>query len=65
MFRRRFVWPVLLACLAFILVPHRVNAQSATGSIEGSIVDQSAALMPGVTITVVQTATGVTRTHDI
>ena len=61
MFRRRFVWPVLVACLAFVLVPHRAHAQSATGSIEGSIVDQSAAVMPGVTITVVQMATGFTR----
>ena len=61
MFRRRFVWPVLVACLAIVLVPHRAHAQSATGSIEGSIVDQSAAVMPGVTITVVQMATGFTR----
>jgi outer membrane receptor protein involved in Fe transport len=61
MFRRRFVWAVLVACLAFVLVPHRAHAQSATGSIEGSIVDQTAATMPGVTITVVQAATGLTR----
>jgi outer membrane receptor protein involved in Fe transport len=36
--------------------------QSATGSIEGTIVDQTGAVMPGVTITVVHLATGTTRT---
>ena len=65
MFRRRFVWPVLVACLAFILVPHRAHAQSATGSIEGSIVDQSAALMPGVTVTVVQHGDRPHPHHDV
>ena len=60
MFRRAFVCSALLVCLALTL-PHPAHAQSATGSIEGSVVDQSAALMPGVTITVVQMATGVTR----
>ena len=38
---------ILLACTA---VP--ALAQSATGSIEGTIVDQSSAVMPGVTVTV-------------
>ena len=37
------------------------RAQSATGAIEGTIVDQSNALMPGVTVTAVQAATGTTR----
>jgi hypothetical protein len=37
-------------------------AQSATGSIEGAIVDQSGAVMPGVTVTAVNAATGTTRT---
>jgi outer membrane receptor protein involved in Fe transport len=37
-------------------------AQSATGSIEGTIVDQTGAVMPGVTITLTHTATGVVRT---
>ncbi len=32
-------------------------AQSATGTIDGTIVDQTGAAMPGVTITAVQTAT--------
>jgi outer membrane receptor protein involved in Fe transport len=40
----------------------RGSAQSATGSIEGAIVDQTGAAMPGVTVTAVETATGVTRT---
>jgi outer membrane receptor protein involved in Fe transport len=46
--------------VAAVVAPAR--AQSVTGSIEGSIVDQSGALMPGVTVTAVQAATGLTRT---
>jgi outer membrane receptor protein involved in Fe transport len=36
-------------------------AQSATGSIEGSVVDQTGSIMPGVTVTALETATGVSR----
>jgi outer membrane receptor protein involved in Fe transport len=43
-------------------VPAAATAQSASGAIEGTIVDQSNALMPGVTVTIVQPATGTTRT---
>ena len=53
----------VLACLAiWAATATTARAQSATGSIEGTIVDQTGALMPGVTVTVVQPATGITRT---
>jgi outer membrane receptor protein involved in Fe transport len=64
MFRCTSVRRVLSACIAALLFAAlpAVAAQSATGSIEGSVVDQTGAVMPGVTVTVVQTATGLTRT---
>ena len=37
-------------------------AQSVTGSIQGTVVDQSGAVLPGVTVTLTNTATGTTRT---
>jgi hypothetical protein len=36
-------------------------AQSVTGSIQGTVVDQSGAVLPGVTVTVTNTATGAAR----
>ena len=39
-----------------------LEAQSATGSIDGLVVDQSRAVVPGVKITVLRPATGATRT---
>ncbi len=66
MFRRTSAFDWLITCaLAALVIATPVTpalAQSATGSIEGSIVDQTGAAMPGVTVTVIQTATGVTRT---
>jgi outer membrane receptor protein involved in Fe transport len=66
MFRRTFVWKSVFVCaLVALLVTSPVapaRAQSVTGSIEGSIVDQTGAVMPGVTVTVVQSTTGLTRT---
>jgi len=50
-----------LAALLVASAAAPLRAQSVTGSIEGSIVDQTGALMPGVTVTVVQSATGLTR----
>lgn len=66
MFRRASVWRVLtssiLAAIVAASTGASAHAQSATGSIEGAIVDQTGAVMPGVTVTVVQTVTGLTRT---
>ena len=49
----------VLIC-AFLL-PSRAGAQSATGSIEGTVVDASGAVLPGVTVTVAESATGTER----
>jgi outer membrane receptor protein involved in Fe transport len=66
MSRRTSVWKLFSFCLIAAVVAattaRPVHAQSATGTIEGSIVDQTGATMPGVTVTVVQTATGMSRT---
>ncbi|HET7217186.1 MAG TPA: carboxypeptidase regulatory-like domain-containing protein, partial [Vicinamibacterales bacterium] len=64
MFRRVFLSRsvVTLAAAWIVLASARLHAQSATGSIEGTIVDQSGALMPGVTVTVEHLETGTTRT---
>ena len=37
------------------------RAQSATGSIEGTVVDQAGAVLPGASVTLVQTDTGISR----
>jgi outer membrane receptor protein involved in Fe transport len=43
------------------LAPSTALAQSATGSIEGTVTDGSGAVLPGVTVTVRHQATGVSR----
>ena len=55
------IFACLLAALLILVIANAAYAQSASGTIEGTIVDQSNALMPGVTVTIVQPATGVTR----
>jgi outer membrane receptor protein involved in Fe transport len=47
---------VVVACFAA-----STAAQSATGSIEGVVSDQSGAVLPGVTVTVTQSQTGLSR----
>ena len=44
-----------------LLLGRPAYAQSATGDIQGTVVDQSGAVLPGVTVTVTNTATGVQR----
>ncbi len=48
----------LLAVLMLTGIAARAIAQSATGSIEGTVVDQAGAVLPGVTITVCRRAPG-------
>jgi outer membrane receptor protein involved in Fe transport len=50
-----------LAVGAMLVSPAPAAAQSATGSVEGTIVDQSGALLPGVTVTLVEADTGAQR----
>jgi len=50
---------ILVVCL---LTPFAAFAQLTTGSITGSVTDDSGAALPGVTITAKNTATGVSRT---
>ena len=52
---------VMVAALALIALPAAARAQSATGAIDGIVVDQQNAVLPGVTITVTAVATGVKR----
>src|SRR5262245_3038115 len=53
------------ACLAFILtiaIAPLAVAQQQLGAIQGTILDQSRAVMPGVTVTVTNLDTGLVRT---
>ena len=55
--------PVYLAVAIVIATAGVVRAQSATGAIEGLIVDPSGGVLPGVTIMLRQAAAGVERTR--
>src|SRR5215218_8171397 len=54
---------VLIVCLvcAFAAIASSARAQTATATLDGSVVDQSGAVLPGVTITIVNTSTAVSR----
>src|SRR6516165_831206 len=52
---------VLAAVLAFVLTGISVWAQGTTAEISGSVKDPSGAILPGVEVTVTQTATGAKR----
>ncbi|HET7694762.1 MAG TPA: carboxypeptidase regulatory-like domain-containing protein [Vicinamibacterales bacterium] len=56
---RRRLLALVIALTTLLPLPSR--AQSPTGSIEGLVVDQSAAALPGVSITIKESATGVQR----
>src|SRR5438094_8744989 len=53
---------VLTGMLAFMMAGTTAWAQATTAQINGSVKDQSGAVLPGVEITVTQTATGAKRT---
>jgi outer membrane receptor protein involved in Fe transport len=52
----------VVASAAGLLIGTTVFAQSTTGSFQGSITDPSGSPLPGVTLTITSTATGLTRT---
>ncbi|HET9942433.1 MAG TPA: TonB-dependent receptor, partial [Terriglobia bacterium] len=56
---RTRLWALMVLCL---LVHHTAFAQGANTQLGGVVTDQSGALIPGVTITVVNAETGVTNT---
>jgi hypothetical protein len=55
----RFLFAIALLTA---IVPFSAFAQSSNGSISGTVTDDAGGLLPGVTITAVNTATGLTRT---
>jgi Carboxypeptidase regulatory-like domain len=57
--RSRQFWPALLLAL---LTASSAFAQRTTASLRGTVTDQTHAIVPGVTVTVTNTATGFTRT---
>lgn len=52
----------LVVALIALLAPATANAQAQLGAIQGTIVDQSGGVLPGVTVTVTNIATGIART---
>ena len=52
---------IFLFLLLAILVPFAAFAQSSTGSISGTVTDASGSVLPGVTVTATNTATGAAR----
>ena len=48
--------------LLFVVLAARLALQAQSAAVEGSVVDESQALIPGVTITVTNLDTGQTRT---
>ncbi len=61
MLRRGFPCWLVLA-LAALAAPAIVNAQSHLGAIQGTVTDASGAILPGVTVTVTNLDTGISRT---
>ncbi len=57
----RIVLSFLCGALALVPLPALAQSQAAGGAIQGTIVDESGAVMPGVTVTVRNQATGLVR----
>ena len=52
-----------LALVASLCAPSWVMAQTGTGTIDGRVLDESRASLPGATVTAKNVATGLTRTR--
>ncbi len=60
---RKYVGAMLMAALITLAaMPTTVWAQATTGSITGTVTDESKAVLPGVTVVVEHVETGITRT---
>jgi protocatechuate 3,4-dioxygenase beta subunit len=57
----RRLFHAALAAFAILFVPHAAGAQSTSGTISGTVTDESKGVLPGVAIEVVNADTGVTR----
>ncbi|MBV9481052.1 MAG: TonB-dependent receptor [Acidobacteria bacterium] len=57
----RVIVLLVLAALPSLMPSQKALAQTATGSILGSVKDQTGAVVPGVTVTIKSAATGTTR----
>src|SRR6185503_5522811 len=49
-------------CAAAVLFPSIAHAQSVTGGIQGTVVDQSGGVLPGVSVIITSSDTGLART---
>ena len=58
---RKSVIQVLCVMLGVLLFSSAISGQTANGRISGTVKDQSGALIPGVAVTVTDTARGVAR----
>ena len=57
---RLFPFPAFLVCLLFLFAP-RLQSQSTFGSILGTVHDKSGAVIPGATVTLINTGTSAQR----
>lgn len=62
-FRFSTLSPWLLLSLVAMPAIHRLQAQATTASIHGTVTDSSGAVLPGVTVNVLNTSTSIVSTH--
>jgi Carboxypeptidase regulatory-like domain len=58
---KRISGRVPLAVLLLVLAPHVLKAQAVSGTILGSVQDSTGAAVPGVSVTLANSETGLTR----
>ena len=58
----RLLWCLPLVSMLVAVVPHGADAQSTFATLTGTVSDQSGAVLPAATVTVVSAATGAERT---
>ena len=59
--RTRFARVLLVVAVAVLNLPSLLQAQGLTGQITGTVTDSSDARLPGVTVTIRNVGTGLTR----